>query len=47
MEYVNFCENYAFLFNYPDNIKPDWLEALNECRKLLTDDGYNLPPRNI
>lgn len=46
-EYVNFCENYAFLFNYPDNIKPDWLEALNECKKLLTDDGYNLPPRNI
>lgn len=26
-------------FNYPDDIKPDWLELLTECRHLLKDDG--------
>lgn len=27
------------LFNYPDNIKPDWLAAIEECKHLLREDG--------
>lgn len=27
------------LFNYPDDIKPDWLAAIEECKQLLRDDG--------
>lgn len=42
-ESIDFCENYAFLFNYPDDIKPDWKEALEECRQLLIEDGFELP----
>lgn len=42
-ERIDFCEKYAYLFNYPDDIKPDWLAALNECRTLLIEDGFNLP----
>ena len=44
-ECISFYEPFAYLFNYPDNIKPDWLAAINECRELLTEDGYNLPER--
>ena len=46
-EQINFCEKWAFLFNYPDDIKPDWKEAIEECKKLLLEDGYELPERNI
>lgn len=42
-EYVDFHENFAFLFNYPDDIKPDWKAAIEECRKLLIEDGFELP----
>ena len=46
-EYIDFCENFAFLFNYPDNIKPDWKDAIEECRGLLIEDGFELPQRQI
>ena len=42
-EYIDFHERFAYLFNYPENIKPDWLEAINECRQMLIDDGFILP----
>lgn len=29
----------AFLFNYPDDIKPDWKSAIEECITLLKEDG--------
>lgn len=32
-------KEYSYLFNYPDDIKPDWLELLTECWHLLKDDG--------
>ena len=44
-EYIDFCEDYAFIFNYPDDIKPDWKDAIEECRGLLIEDGYELPQR--
>lgn len=47
-EYVSFSEMFAYLFNYPDDIKPDWKAALDECREMLIQDGYtNLPDRRI
>lgn len=42
-EQINFHEKWAFLFNYPDDIKPDWKEAIEECRRLLIEDGFELP----
>lgn len=34
------CEDFAYLFNYPENIQPDWKAALEECRSMLREDGY-------
>lgn len=42
-EHIDFNVKYAFMFNYPDNIKPDWKEAIEECKKLLIEDGFELP----
>lgn len=42
-EHIDFHERFAYLFNYPENIKPDWFEAINECRQMLIDDGFILP----
>ena len=36
------CRPYAYLFNYPDDIKPDWKAAIDECREMLFEDGYEL-----
>ena len=33
---------YSFLYNYPHNIKPDWLLLLNECKELLIADGIEI-----
>lgn len=44
-QYVDFHENFSFLFNYPDDIKPDWKDAIEECRGLLVEDGFELPHR--
>lgn len=40
---VDFHVNSAFLFNYPDDIKPDWKYAIEECKRLLIEDGFELP----
>jgi hypothetical protein len=37
---------YAFLFNYPKDIKADWEEAIQECKNLLIEDGFELPEIN-
>lgn len=44
--FVDFCEDFAYLFNYPDDIKPDWKAGIDECRRLLVEDGYDVPERN-
>ena len=45
--YIDFCEDFAYLFNYPDEIKPDWKAGIEECRRLLIEDGYELPIRKV
>ena len=42
-ERMHFPTKFAFLFNYPDDIKSDWKNAIEECRKLLIEDGFELP----
>ena len=36
-----YCEKHAYLFNYPEDIKPDWLAGIEECKALLREDGYH------
>ena len=36
--YIRLCKNYAKLFNYPEDIKPDWLAAIEETKRLLIED---------
>ncbi len=35
-------KEYAFLYNYPSDIKPDWLKLLNECKEMLVADGIEI-----
>lgn len=35
------CE-YSKIFNIPDDIKPDWLELVNETKELLKQDGIDI-----
>lgn len=37
--WYNLSKEYSYLYNYPDNIKPDWLKLLNECKQLLKEDN--------
>ena len=35
-------KEYSYLYNYPPDIKPDWLSLLNECKELLIADGIEI-----
>lgn len=37
-----YCTKYAKLFNYPEDIKPDWLAGIEECKAMLREDGYDV-----
>lgn len=37
-----YCTKYAYLFNYPEDIKPDWLAGIEECKAMLIEDGYDV-----
>lgn len=39
---VELCRPFAHLFDPPDNIKPDWAAAIEECKTLLREDGYDV-----
>lgn len=41
-ERIDYYKDYAFLWNYPANIKPDWLAAIEECKALLREDGFDV-----
>jgi hypothetical protein len=41
-----YCTNYAYLFNYPSDIKPDWLAGIEECKAMLREDGYDIDNPN-
>lgn len=33
---------YSYIFDYPDDIKPDWKLLLEECKELLKADGIDV-----
>lgn len=36
------CKEYSALYNYPKDIKEDWLEGIEETKRLLIKDGINI-----
>lgn len=41
-EWYPLCKRFSYLYNYPDDIKPDWKELLEECRRMLQEDGIEV-----
>ena len=39
-------KEYSYICNYPENIKPDWLKLINECKQMLKADGIEVPENN-
>ena len=35
-------KKYSYLYNYPDDIKPDWKALIEECKQMLIDDGIEV-----
>ena len=35
-------KEYSYLYNYPDDIKPDWKALIEECKQMLIDDGIDI-----
>lgn len=35
-------KEYSYLYNYPENIKPDWKALLEECKQMLIADGIDI-----
>ena len=35
-------KKFSYLFNYPDDIAPDWLVLLEECKQMLIEDGIDI-----
>lgn len=33
------CKSHSYLWNYPEDIQPDWLAGIEECKTLLRADG--------
>ena len=45
-EWYPLSKEYSYLYNYPEDIKPDWLELINETKQLLITDGIILEENN-
>ena len=41
-ERIDYKKNFAELWNYPEDIKPDWAAAIEECKSLLREDGFEV-----
>lgn len=41
-EWYPLCKRFSKLYDYPDDIKPDWKELLEECKEMLRRDGINV-----
>lgn len=40
--WYDLAKDFAYLYNYPNDIKPDWKELLEECKALLIADGMEV-----
>ena len=36
-------EKYSYICNYPEDIKPDWLSLIKECKEMLREDEIKVP----
>lgn len=41
-EWSQLSKKYSYLYNYPSDIKPDWMALLEECKQMLIDDGVDI-----
>lgn len=41
-KWSDISKEYSYLYNYPDNIKPDWLALIEECKQMLIADGVEI-----
>ena len=41
-----YSTQFAYVFNYPDDIQPDWLDGIKECKQMLIEDGYDIDHPN-
>ena len=39
---VHYFKEYVPLFNVPDDVKPDWAAAIEECKQMMREDGYEV-----
>lgn len=35
-------KEHSYIYNYPDDIKDDWLALINETKKYLREEGYDI-----
>ena len=41
-KWYQLSKEYSYLYNYPDDIKPDWKALIEECKQMLIDDGVEV-----
>ena len=41
-----YSTQFAYIFNYPDDIQSDWLDGIKECKQMLIEDGYDIDHPN-
>lgn len=41
-EWYPLSKKYSYLYDVPDDIKPDWKALLEECKALLIEDGIEV-----
>lgn len=46
-EWYPLSKKYSALFTYPEDIKDDWKELLEECKQMLIADGIDLDKDSI
>lgn len=35
-------KKHSYIYNYPDDVKDDWLALINETKKYLREEGYDI-----
>lgn len=41
-EWYELSKKYSYLYNYPENIKDDWMKILEETKEYLKEDGIEV-----
>ena len=39
---IHYLKEYVPLFNIPEDVKPDWAAAIEECKQMLREDGFEV-----